>query len=274
MSRPARAPAPQAQPAVVSKTDTESWPGLDSGDIHLWWVSLDIDEERRAGLARLLSPPELARAGRLRVPLHRARWLTSRAVVRMLLARYVGEPDPAQLRFRLGPKGKPRLDDDSDGPEPEVHFNYSDTGGMALYGFCRSELGVDLESLDRELRFERIIDRRFTAGEGRALRAVDANERRPAFLRCWTRKEAYGKARGLGIHYPLDSIEVCTDLGPAPCRIAATGEEMDDPRGWTLYPVPGHRGFTATVVVAGSGWSLHQFEWSGDLASLAVTRSP
>lgn len=269
MCRPTKQAGPANADAGVTPMDgTAAWPGLAHGEVHLWWVALDVDDATRNCLGRVLHPLERRRSERLRVALHRDRWLTSRAVLRLLLARYVSVPDAAALSFRLGPKGKPRLEERL-GLQP-VHFNYSDTGGMGLYGFCRSELGVDLESLDRKLAFERIVARRFTSAEGRTLGAVDEEDRRQAFLRCWTRKEAYGKARGLGIHYPLDSVEVCRDMGDGPQYIAPSGQAMDDPRGWRLYPVPAHRGFTASVVVVDGAWTLRQYAWTGDIAALAA----
>src|SRR5438874_1805737 len=103
----------------------------------------------------------------------------------------------------LASSGKPRL------ALPGPRFNVSHSGPVALYAFSwNGEVGVDVE-LDRpELARERIAERFFSPAEVATLRGLPAELQPHAFLTCWTRKEAYIKARGEGLSLPLDRFDV------------------------------------------------------------------
>lgn len=160
-------------------------------------------------MRQVMSVDEQKRADRYRFAEHATAYIIGRSTLRYLLHGYTGR-SPDSIRFEYGPVGKPGLAGGIEGKR--LSFNYSDAAGHAIYAFAwNEELGVDLEDLNREVRFERIVLRKFTEAEADANLALPEAERRSAFLACWTRKEGYGKAQGWGIHYPLDSVELCVD---------------------------------------------------------------
>lgn len=85
---------------------------------------------------------------------------------------------------------------------PEIHFNLSHCDGMAVCLVSKYECGVDVEQC-RTLR-PRVVERVFTPEEQQILQASD----NPDFLftRIWTLKEAYVKAIGKGIAYPMNTL--------------------------------------------------------------------
>lgn len=110
--------------------------------------------------------------------------------------------------MEFGRYGKPALKKQNN----SLHFNFSDTCGYGLFAFSLgAEVGVDLESAARRGRFQQIIDRRFSPEEQAIIDGQDAEQ----FLACWTRKEAYGKAMGVGLNYPLDEHVLCDSLAHA-----------------------------------------------------------
>ncbi len=224
-------------------------PTLTRNEIHVWWADLDVPHARQQNLAVSLSGPERARAERLRFAHHRRRYAAGRGLLRELIGAYL-DTDPAALRFRFGALGKPSLAQAG----IDLCFNFSDSQRRGLFAFAwRRELGVDLECLDRQVNYERIAVRKFARTESRALLALPAIQRRDAFLACWTRKEGFGKAKGVGIRYPLDSVSLCADC--AEPRLVID----DDGRNWRLeqiYPTAGHVG---TVVYAGPAVRLRFF---------------
>ncbi len=118
-------------------------------------------------LTALLSPDERARAAAIISPAPRSTWPRSRALLRLLLARYSGAP-AAQLALGQGSHGKPRL---AHGEAP--HFNLSHSGPIVLYAFSAdSPVGIDVER---------------------------AGSRPESFLRRWTRHEAALKCLGVGL---------------------------------------------------------------------------
>ena len=68
------------------------------------------------------------------------------------------------------------------------------------------EVGIDVERFDRRCDMEAIARRYFSALEIQELMSLGMGDRPARFLEYWTLKEAYVKARGLGLSIPLDSF--------------------------------------------------------------------
>lgn len=217
----------------VSWRPVDSVPSLPSGEVHLWWQDLrsrGLDLERLHGL---LSEREKRRVARFRVAGVRREFTAARGMLKVLLSAYLGLA-PGELQFRYGALGKPSLP--AAGGGDELCFNYTDSQGFALYAVAwNRDLGVDLEMLSRPVRYRRIIERRFAPAESEALLALPDEERRRSFLACWTRKEGYGKALGVGIRFPFDCREMCVDCGASPLSLRdhVNGDHWDIHQ---LYP--------------------------------------
>ncbi|HXB96921.1 MAG TPA: 4'-phosphopantetheinyl transferase superfamily protein [bacterium] len=118
-----------------------------------------------------------------------------RCALRMLLSQYTGRP-AAELKMAWGPHGKPSLAADQPGPR----FSVSGSGGWVLAAFSQEEVGVDLECEREDLAQEAVAERHFSEDEMAWWQAqVGPAERRRAFLKIWTRKEALLKLRGVGL---------------------------------------------------------------------------
>lgn len=154
----------------------------------------------------LLGEAECRRARRLRFDEHRNRWVAGRSLLKQLLARYAGG-EAADIRLRVGPIGKPYLDRP---PGTDLQFNYTDSHGCLIYAFASGvEVGVDLEKLPRPTRYEGLAQRKLSAVEQAALARVARQDQENVFLAAWTRKEAYGKALGVGVRYPMSEVTLC-----------------------------------------------------------------
>jgi len=230
----------------VQWRDVDRVPPLAPGQVHLWWQDLRAAGVDVDALFRLLSQRERERVQRFRVTGVGRDFAAARGLLKRLLSGYLARP-PAELRFRYGPLGKPSMEPLDNGDE--LCFNYTDTGGFALYAFAwNRELGVDLELLSRQGGFDRIIERYFAPAERRALLSIDDEaERRRCFLACWTRKEGYGKALGLGIRFPFDCREMCQDCSATPL---AVNDHVD-----------------------GAAWEIHQLYPTSDAVAALVQPS-
>lgn len=171
------------------------------GSVHVWRADLEAIGDRPE---QLLCPAELARAARI-VPAHkRFLWARSRGMLRALLGRYL-DRDPLDLRFALGPHGKPTLSfGGSTRPEPtrpeatgDLRFNLSHSGGLALVAVTVGrEVGVDVECARA----------RYTA----------------EFLRAWVAREAIIKCREA--NSPATLWTAAVDVGPrAAAAVAVEG---------------------------------------------------
>jgi 4'-phosphopantetheinyl transferase len=222
-------------------------------ELHIWYADLDRDPAAVRGLRRLLAGDERERADRFRFERDRSRYTVARGLLRTIIGRYLGCA-PEAVRFEYGPFGKPMLAGAA-GP----WFNVSHSGAAALFGFSSSaELGVDIELERIEVDRERIARRFFSPIEAAALEALPEDERARAFLSCWTRKEAFIKARGDGMSLALDSFDVT--LGPGqPAAVVRTAWSSEEPTQWSLSDLSDpERGYVAAVAVRATGWQLIQ----------------
>jgi 4'-phosphopantetheinyl transferase len=173
-----------------------------------------------------------------------------RGLLRRLLGEYLGI-GAADVRFAYGPNDKPRLATET------LHFNLSHSGALALYAFNRSdEVGIDVELDEGDYARERIAERFFSSSETATLRSLPVDLQPRAFLTCWTRKEAFIKARGDGLSLALDSFDV--SLKPdTPAAVLRTEWCADEPGQWWLGDLsdPG-KGYIAAVAVKSHGWRV------------------
>jgi len=231
---------------------------LDDKEVHVWRARLDVPAPRLRQYEELLSEDEMARARKFRFPVHRDRFVSRRAVLRCLLGGYL-QVSPADVTLEHTGFGKPVLALHHD---TDLRFNLSVSEDLALYAITRGrDVGVDLEHIKPAVSDESVPEQFFASHEVAVLRAIPKAHQPAAFFDCWVRKEAYIKARGMGLSLALDSFEVSFgDAGPA--RLLRTAPDPEDAGRWTmvaLYPAPSH---AAALVVAGQAWTLRRWNWS------------
>ena len=183
--------------ACVFATDQEppTWPSLDNDEIHVWKACLNrVAHESHD---EMISPDERVRAGRYRFERDRRRFVTGRAILRQILAGYLGRA-PRELSFLHGAHGKPRLA--MSHWMDSLHFNVSHTDAIALYAVARGgAVGIDIERIREIPDWSDIADIFFAPGEQEHLRDLAADRRHLAFLQAWTRQEALLKVSGDGL---------------------------------------------------------------------------
>jgi 4'-phosphopantetheinyl transferase len=173
--------------------------------VHAWWRELTSHDADVEAARSVLSADEIARAERFGTPALRARFITGRATLRMLLGQWLGVA-PGAVPLVRGARGRPRVDlAGADTPD----FNVSHTRDAAIIAIATSvRIGVDLERRDREVDAIRLARKFLTAREREAMDALAENARREHFLRLWTCKEAMSKATGEGLSAPLGRLSV------------------------------------------------------------------
>jgi 4'-phosphopantetheinyl transferase len=175
-------------------------PRLGRSAIHLWHANLDDVED---SLHALLSTDERARAETILGSLQRRRWISSRAVLRALLARYL-DCEPSQPSLAIGAHGKPalaRLSPQRLGASSaQLEFNLSHAADIALYGFAASQpLGVDVEYVRPSIDHRAVARRALGGRPAAALAMLEPAARGLEFARLWTRHEARVKCIGSGL---------------------------------------------------------------------------
>jgi 4'-phosphopantetheinyl transferase len=230
--------------------------------VHVWRAGLRLAAPRLEALRQTLAEDELNRSLRFHTRQDRDRFITARGLLRSILGRYLGI-DPGQVRLCYGAQGKPRLAG-QDGPET-IRFNLAHSGDLALYAVTRGrEIGVDVERIRPELVREPLAERFFSQLESAKLRALPVDQQSEAFFACWTRKEAYLKARGQGLlALPLDQFEVSLAPGEPAALLSVQGDEQE-PLRWSLQHLSPEQGYAAALAVEGSGWQLECWRWVQD----------
>ena len=235
---------------------------LRAGEVHVWVADLDVTPAALAAYAALLAADEHERAGRLRFEHLRVRFVAGRGILRRLLGEYLHTP-PERIAFAYSSYGKPSVAAPA-APLPFA-FNLAHSQNIAVYAFARApRVGVDVEQAREVIERDQIVERFFSPLERQALAAVLPAQREEAFYLGWTRKEAYLKALGAGITYPLDRFSVSLTPGEAPALLQAA--DLEDGRGhWTLLAFEPGAGVYAAAAVEGRGWSLHCHSWDSSL---------
>ena len=229
-----------------------SW-ALPVGEVHVWRTSLERPAEAVRRMRSVLAGDEQCRADRFRFERDRSRYIVGRALLRGLLAGYL-ETAPWEPEFQYGQFRKPML---RDGP----WFNLSHSGPIALYAFTSTgEIGIDVELDNADFARERIAEQFFSPAEVSVLRSLPPELQPRAFLTCWTRKEAFIKARGDGLSLALDSFDVTLAPGIPPALLR-TGWSIEEPAQWCLEDVSDPQtGYIAAVALRRNGWRVVQRE--------------
>lgn len=219
---------------------TQSLPG---GVVDVWRVCSEPLPRPRPQLEATLSPAEHEHAVRLGP--NATHWVVARAALRMILAGYAGVRAES-LRFIEDPAGKPRL-----APPHRLEFSLSHSGTMALIAVASDRaVGVDIERLRDDVDLDEVTREFLSAADAAALAFSPADQRREAFFRAWTRREARLKLKG----QPLDTAVVEPAL-PAGGLVVTR-------------PLDIASGYAATIAAEGGSWTVRVRDFPEAAAAL------
>lgn len=125
------------------------------------------------------------------------------------------------------------------------------------------EIGIDIEQIREDVDIASISKRFFALEEIEALRSLTPELRRETFFRCWTRKEAYLKARGEGLSIPLNQFAVSIQPGE-PTAILTSRLDPEEANRWCLKDLHCAEGYAAMVAICGHDWALRCWDWTPD----------
>lgn len=233
-------------------------PGFRQDTVGIWFCPNEgLDEATSTLLAsHWMDEHERETAGRFLFERDRRQYLVAHCLVRRVLSLETGIPEAEAVLWRSS-RGRPFLQAPPGGlPDGarDLDFNLSHAHGFNVMAVARNRrVGIDIERLDRgaERGFDWIVES-FSPQERAYLADLTAGGRRDrATLRLWTLKEAYAKARGLGLGLPFDSFSF----------------ELDDEQGVV--------GFCPPEGDSADRWSFTELTPRPQvLVSLAVERSP
>jgi 4'-phosphopantetheinyl transferase len=233
-------------------------PALSSNETHVWCFDLDDGAAARSRHLNVLSPKERDEANRFRSDLDRSRYIAAHGCLREILAAYL-DIDPHEVPFAIDADGKPRI-------EPllrtnTLQFNMTHSAGLALYAVAQScALGIDIEYVRPISRADDIVKWNFSLMEQAAWSGISASDKTLAFLRCWTQKEAYVKATGLGLSGSLACFSVSYCPNDEVRLLEVEGSPSEAER-WSLYELIPAIGYIGALAVHKSCVALRRWVW-------------
>ena len=242
------------QPTVA---DQQTWksgpstPAIWQNEVHIWRARLDgpwswtFDEA--------LSLDDRTRADRFKFESDRRRFCVARASLRLILSRYL-KTKPGRLQFETGEFGKPFFANEK--LSGGLRFNLSHSHQLALIAITRErEVGVDLEYMRSDFVTDQVANHFFSPAEVQQFREVPAESKTQSFFSCWTRKEAYIKARGEGLYCPLDQFDVSVAPG-MPAMLLESRVDAADAQRWCFHDIAAGDRYAATVAIDGASSRL------------------
>lgn len=245
---------------MFCKSSIAGAPMLLPDEVHVSCVRLDYVDDFVDSLAGALGEDERDRAGRYHFERDRRRYIAGRGALRFILGTYL-DIAPKDIRLAYGPCGKPELACRQDA---WMTFNLSHSGAWGVYAFARRRaLGIDVETFGNGNPWQQLAPAVFNAAELAELDALPSAEKPAAFLRGWTRKEAYVKGHGAGLSLPLHSFDVPLAAEGGPWTVKAALVAGASP--WWLYPLGIAEGCIASLAVQGPQVRIKTVVWP-DLA--------
>jgi 4'-phosphopantetheinyl transferase len=240
---------------------TPASPALAPNRVDVWYIHLEDAAQPVSTLAALLDADERERAARFHFDVHRRYFIVAHGMLRLILAHYLHCP-PDTIRCQTNAAGKPAL-----AAGGELRFNLSHSGDLALVAVAAGrEVGVDVEFMRPLEDIKRLVARTFSPCEAAAWGHLPESQQREGFFNCWTRKEAFIKALGQGLLYPLDQFDVSLEPGE-PARLLRVGGNPQEAKRWSLRALEAGAHYAAALAVEGGDWSFTSWQWDTTFAT-------
>lgn len=229
---------------------------LEPDCVHIWQIDVLNNESHLAYFKSLLSTDEIERTARFKFQKSRLIYCVGKGVLRYLLSRYL-KCEATKIGFHYNKQGKPFIDSSIN-----LKFNLSNSGDKILIGVTLNhEIGIDIEFNKRFVEIPRIVKRFFAKQEINTLLQLPKDQWQTAFFNCWTRKEAFIKAKGGGFSIPLDQFEVT--LRPEDkAELQIIQWDQNDVPNWNLKAFNCGEDYTCAAIVNHPNLDYYFFDWN------------
>lgn len=237
---------------------TSKFNGLELNDkeAHVWLVNIDQQTHKINNYWRVLNSEEQQKANLFKFEKDRSCYIIARAVLRILLGNYLAKP-PESIVFKTIKNGKPFVYNSKD-----VQFNISHSKNCILLGFVKKhQIGIDVEYTKRPIEVELIAKSFFAEEEVNNLLALDKCYQNEAFYNCWTRKEAFIKALGDGLAFPLNEFVVSLDCEKTAILLNTKWNEKEK-ENWTLEAIQVQKNYTAAMAIKGKIVAIECYKYA------------
>ncbi|WP_276166307.1 4'-phosphopantetheinyl transferase family protein [Zobellia alginiliquefaciens] len=215
---------------------------LTENDAHVWNFKVSDFDEMGTYL-KLLSLDEKERVTRFKFEKDRKTYILARGLLRVLSGRYLNV-SPEKIHFKYSEYGKPDYN-----LETSIKFNVSHSGELIVLVFVKnSTIGIDVEKIKTDFDVLKLAENFFSFKEIEMLNDVPKNDLHRAFYCCWTRKESFIKAKGIGLSFPLASFTV--SLEDENAELLRTDWNPQEKNQWKLFSFGLQNDYVGAITVA------------------------
>ncbi|HAY32774.1 MAG TPA: 4'-phosphopantetheinyl transferase superfamily protein [Ignavibacteria bacterium] len=215
---------------------------LKCNDIHIYRINISDYNGSLLNLKKIMSEDETKKADRFKFTKDSQSYITCRSLLRNILSEYTNI-NPDEINFSCNESGKPYIENS------EIQFNLSHSGDRCVIAVSLiSETGVDIEKVRDIEDLTKIAERYFSETEIFYLKKFQGNELADNFFRIWTLKEAFIKATGEGLSFPLKDFSVTDRTGKIPVlSVINTSAHLE--KKWTLGFLENESGYVSSFAV-------------------------
>lgn len=183
---------PQPIPDIIKK-----------GEVLILVFEIDSTQEKWSDYDEILSENEKNKANEFQYLDDKLSFTKCRSILRSTLSKWLN-CGPSEINIIHRENGKPYLEHSK-----VIEFNITHTKGLAAIAFSiDSEIGIDVENLNREINLDQVAKKVFTTSEQSLINGNNQNDKKKTFFRLWTSKESYLKSTGLGLRIDPRKISV------------------------------------------------------------------
>lgn len=227
---------------------------IEPNQVNMWVASLKKDYKEME-FHQLLSTDERIRADKFYFEKDRASFIYARALSRIISSKYLNIP-PQEIQFGYSNFGKPFYKHDT-----QLKFNLSHSNEKLFVSFTNGhEIGSDIEYINNDFDVLEIAQNFFSKNEIERLERISVKEQKRAFFRCWTRKEAFIKAEGSGLSFPLDRFNVSLESDNEATLLNTYWNEKEKKR-WSLHAFSPYSNYLAAVATKGNINEYQLYDW-------------
>jgi 4'-phosphopantetheinyl transferase len=225
---------------------------LSKNEIHVWQIDIETQLQNLKTYCSYLSNTEEDRASKFRFESHKNNYIIRTGILRLLLANYM-TCQPNEIEFKLGKFGKPELENS------KQKFNLSHSKNKSLIAISQNkEIGIDIEFIDASIEAKTIATHFFSKDEIKQLYTLNDEKLAQGFFNIWTKKEAFIKAVGTGLTYPLDAFDVSLNTlkKKALIRIKSSTKEAQK---WNLFSIKTFNDYAGAIAYKGTEKQIHYY---------------
>lgn len=237
------------------KNNIQKQVSLSGNEIHVWQIDIESQIQNLKSFWPYLSNIEQSRANNFRFEIHKNKYIIRTGILRILLSNYM-TCQPNEIEFKIGESGKPKLTNSN------LAFNLSHSKNKAIIAFAINlQLGVDIEYIDEKIEAKQIATHFFSTKEIEQLYALNDVNVVDGFFNIWTKKEAFIKAIGTGLTYPLDSFDVNLDVIEKNA-LTHVGTSFAKAKKWNLFSIKTFKNYKAALAYKGKAKEVQYFNYS------------